>query len=117
MNTRLIPCFAAAAILLGGCSFENEMTIRSSEISGLTEDRAIELTRSALQHANLVADGIRPVPFQPASAKLFASNSLDPDTGYVLWKNTVKDSGAVWDFIVTIRKKGDLAVITISEGK
>jgi len=106
-----------AAALVAGCSCDPHITVPISEIDGLTEPRALELTRSALRAAGLDADSFTPIPYWPDSPSLFASNRMDPETGYVLWKDAAHDSGLVWDYSVSIRRHDDKAVITVRRPK
>jgi hypothetical protein len=105
------------AILSTGCAMWPRTHYPVSELHGLTEDRAIEMTREGLRGVGLDADAFSPVPFRHESPTLFARNELDPETGYVLWKNTAEDSGRVWDYSVEIRRERDRAVVTVHRPK
>ena len=83
----------------------------------MTEQKAISLTRAALGHAGFDATAFAPVPFWNNSSALFASNTMDPCTGYVLWKNTNQVSGLTFDFSVDIRRGNGTAVMTVSRPK
>ena len=114
-RSRMITLLAVA--LLAGCSSDPHITVPVSEIDGLTEARAINLTRSALVAAKLDPDEFAPTPYWPTSPSLFASNGPDPETGYVLWKDIVRDTGLTWDYMVSIRRNEDEAVITVRRPK
>jgi hypothetical protein len=116
MNRSNILAFLAVAVL-AGCSSDPHITVPISEIDGLTETRAIELTRSALVAAKLDPDDFAPTPYWSTSPSLFASNRLDPETGYVLWKDTSRDTGLTWDYMVSIRRHDAEAVITVTKPK
>jgi hypothetical protein len=86
--------------------FSREYTFSDSR--PLTEAVAIEVTRNTLEIAGYDPSRLAPFEFRPNSPdehpeRFFARNTIDPQSGSVLWgpKNST-----VWDYSVTERKRG-----------
>jgi hypothetical protein len=87
--------------------FSREYTFSDSR--PLTEAVALEVTRNTLEIAGYAPSHLKPVEFRPNSPdelpeRFFARNTVDPQSGYVLWG---PENSAVWNYSVSVDKHGN----------
>ena len=88
--------------------------------SELTEQVALEFTKEALEVEGKSSPGMLPRPYRdndPANRveRLFARNTLDPLSGYVIWR--VPQQGHVVEYGVSIEKRGTEILCTVHRSK
>ena len=79
--------------------------------SALTEEGAVEISRQALVKHGVGAGTITPHPLCTENGRLFARNTLDRDSGYVIWRRKPdvangEDFTATAYYMVTITQRG-----------
>lgn len=92
--------FGIVALIACGCSTNTKFRLEFGEQEILTEEAAVRLSQQALTAAGIDATRMRPVPYRTGNPDLFARNTLDPDSGYVIWKSADDGSG----YSVTLRR-------------
>jgi hypothetical protein len=75
-----------------------KVTVVRTERGTPEEGEAVRITREALLQAGLADRDVTPVPYGYESPAVFARNSREPSSGYVLWR--VAGSKRVWDYMV-----------------
>ncbi|HEV8003973.1 MAG TPA: hypothetical protein VGP63_29170 [Planctomycetaceae bacterium] len=65
----------------------------------LTEEVAVDLTRTTLEAEGFDVSSMKPQRFWPDDPRVFARNAINPNNGYVSWHDP---NAATWGYSMTV---------------